>query len=332
MDKLRALQYFLAASSEGSFSAAARRFDVSVPAVTKLVSALERELGARLLDRSTRGLTLTARGESYREACTPLLVRLADADRAVSGAGKQRAQTLVVAAPPLLSRTLLIPALPTFLERHPHVHIDLRSIDQLTVTDADARGIDVIVALGWPSALDLVKRPLAQSRLIVCASPGYWRRHGVPQRPAELVQHSCLLVRTKEGTVLDLWRHRRGDELEEVAVKGGLSCESRDGVLHAVLHGQGVGRFADLSIWNYVRDGLLQPVLPDWESTDSPPFSALVRPDARGDVTTRDFVSFLEQLLGDIEAQCKQLFGPRPSAARPDWYVRRQGKASSSGR
>lgn len=332
MDKLRALQYFIAAAEDGSFSAAARRFDVSVPAVTKLVNALERELGTRLIDRSTRGLTLTARGEAYREACAPLLLQLQTADRSVSGVGPARTQTLVVGAPALLSRTLLVPALPAFRERHPQVRIDLRNVDQLTVTDAAARGIDVLVALGWPEALDLVKRPLAQSRLIVCASPAYWRRHPPPQRPAELAQHSCVLVRSPEGTVLDLWRHQRGDETETVAVQGWLSCESRDDVLQAVLHGQGVSRFADLSVWHHVRDGLLQPALLDWDSSDAPPFSALVRPDARRDAVTQDFVAFLAQLLGDIETQCKQLIGPRPSAERPEWYTRRQGRASTGPR
>jgi DNA-binding transcriptional LysR family regulator len=332
MDKLRALHYFIAAADEGSFSAAARRFDVSVPAVTKLVGALESELGAKLLDRSTRGLKITARGEAYREACTPLLVQLDDADRMVAGIGPVRERTLVVGAPALFSRALLVPALPDFRERHPHVQIDLRTLDHLTVTDTAARGIDVLLALGWPGALDLVKRPLAQSRLVVCASPAYWRRHAVPQRPADLANHGCVVVRSPEGTVLDLWRHARGTEVEEVAVRGWLTCESRDDVLQAVLHGQGVGRFADLSVWSHVRDGLLQPVLLDWDSPDAPPFSALIRPDARRDAATQDFVAFLARLLGDIEVQCNALIGPRPSPERPDWYAKRQGRASAGAR
>jgi DNA-binding transcriptional LysR family regulator len=332
MDKLRALHYFIAAADEGSFSAAARRFDVSVPAVAKLVGALESELGAKLLDRSTRGLKLTARGEAYREACKPLLAQLDDADRTVAGTGPVRTRTVVVGAPALFSRALLVPALPAFRECHPHLQIDLRTVDHLTVTDTTARGMDVLVALGWPAALDMVKRPLAQSRLIVCASPAYWRRHTTPQRPADLVQHACVTVRSPEGTVLDLWRHRRGAEVEEVAVRGWLTCESRDDVLQAVLHGHGVSRFADLSVWSYVRDGLLQPVLLDWDSLDAPPFSALVRPDARRDSATQDFVAFLGRLLGEVEAQCKKLIGPRPSPERPDWYAKRQGRASAGGR
>lgn len=332
MDKLRALHYFVAAVEEGSFSAAARRFDVSVPAVTKLVSSLERELGVKLLDRSTQGLALTARGAQYLEICTPLLAQLADAERALAAPGARRARTLVVGAPPLLSRALLVPALAGWHERHPHVHIDLRTVDFLTVTDTATRGVDVLVALGWPGSVDLVQRPLAQSRLIVCASPAYWRRHGIPARPAELANHACPLVRSPEGTVLDLWRHMRDGVVEEVAVTGWLTCASRDDVLQAVLLGQGVGRFADLSVWPFVRDGLLQPVLVDWESSDSPPFSALIRPESKRDAVVQDFVGFLTDLLAPIEARCGEAFGARPSAVRPRWYASRPGRASKSRR
>jgi len=179
MDKLRALQYFIAAAEEGSFSAAARRFELSVPAVTKLVGALERELGVRLLERSTRGLALTPQGAAYREACAPLLAQLAEADRAA--AGPVRARTLVVGAPALLARALLIPALPGYRDKHPHVQIELRTVDQLTVTDAEARGFDVLIALGWPGALDLVKRPLAQSRLTLVIYMGLARAEAIVQ-------------------------------------------------------------------------------------------------------------------------------------------------------
>lgn len=330
MDKLRALHYFVAAAEEGSLSAAARRFDVSVPAVTKLVSALERELGVKLLDRSTQGLALTARGAQYLEHCTPLLAQLADAERAVTASGPRRSRTLVVGAPPLLSRAVLVPALADWHERHPHVHIDLRTLDFLAVKDAATRGVDVLVALGWPGSVDLVQRPLAQSKLIVCASPAYWRRHGVPTQPRELVNHACPLVRSPEGTVLDLWRHTREGEIQEVAVGGWLTCGSRDDVLQAVLLGQGVGRFADLSVWPFVRDGLLQPALLDWESSDSPPFSALIRPESKRDTVVQDFVSFLAELLQPVEALCRASFGARPSAVRPRWYASRPGRASKT--
>jgi DNA-binding transcriptional LysR family regulator len=330
MDKLRALHYFIAAAEEGSLSGAARRMEVSVPSVAKLIGALERELGVRLVDRSTQGLKLTSQGEAYLDACRPLVEQLTQADAAAAVSARRVERTLAVGAPGLLSRLLLVPALPRFRERFPHVQIDLRVIDYLTVTDAQTRGLDVLVALGWPGSVSLVQRRLAQSRLIICASPAYWERHGVPSRPRDLSAHQCLLVRTPEGTVLDLWRHFRASEIDEVAVRGWLVSESRDYALQAVLGGQGVGRFADLSVWPLVRSAELLPVLTDWDCNDAPPFSALYRPEARRDVVVQGFVAFLADLLAEAESNCRQMIGARPTVTRPGWYSR-QGRASRSG-
>jgi LysR family transcriptional regulator for bpeEF and oprC len=332
MDKLRALQYFVAAAEEGSFSGAARRIGVSVPSIAKLITSLESELGARLVDRSPQGLKLTSRGEAYVEACVPLLKQLADADRAAAALASQLERTLVVGAPGLLSRLVIVPAFEQFRARHPRVQVDLRVIDHLTVTDAHTRGLDALVALGWPGSINLVQRRLAQSRLIVCASPDYWERHGVPLRPKDLAAHQCILVRTPEGTVIDLWRHIRGTETEEVAVRGWLISESRDYVLQAVLGGMGVGRFADLSVWSHIKDGTLQPAMTDWGSNDSPPFSVLYRPEARRDPAVQGFVAFLTDLLQGIESECLDAIGARPTATRPGWYARRQGRASGAAR
>lgn len=330
MDKLRALQYFIATAQAGSFSGAARRLDVSVPSITKLIGALERDLGVRLIDRSTQGVKLSAQGQSYLDTCSPLVEQLSDAERALAGTAPKAARTLVVGAPGLLCRLVLIPALKRFRERHGHIHIELRAIDHLTVTDAQTQGLDVLVALGWPGIVSLVQKRLAQSRLIICASPAYWERHGIPAHLADLTQHECLLVRVPEGTVLDLWRHVRGAQTEQVAVRGWLVSESRDYVLEAVLDGQGVSRFADVSVWPHVRDGRLQPVLTEWDSNDSPPYSALYRPEARRDPAVQAFVAFLGELLGALESECRRNIGTRPAASRPGWYAKRQGRASAT--
>ncbi len=330
MDKLRALEYFIAAAEEGSFSGAARRLDLSVPSIAKLIGALERELGTRLIDRSTQGLKLTANGEVYLEACLPLVRQLADADLRVSDSGRQRQRTLVVGAPGLATRLLLVPALAQFCARYPGIQIDLRAIDRLTITDVQVQGLDILLALGWPGSVNLVQRRLAQSRLIVCATPDYWKRHGIPTRPKDLLTHQCLVVRSPEGTVLDLWRHQRGAETEEVAVRGWLVSESRDYVLQAVLGGHGVSRFSDVSVWPHVKNGDLQAVMTDWSSNDAPPYSALYRHEGRHDPQVQAFVGFLAELLGGIEAQCQSALGARPASSRPGWYERRQGRASST--
>ena len=127
-------------------------------------------------------------------------------------------------------------------------------------------------------------------------------------------------------------RAPRDGVVDEVAVGGWLTCASRDDVLQAVLLGHGVGRFADLSVWSFVRDGLLQAVLVDWESSDSPPFSALIRPESKRDAVVQDFVNFLSDLLRPVEVMCSEAFGSRPSAVRPRWYASRPGRASKAHR
>lgn len=330
MDKLRALHYFIAAAEEGSFSGAARRLEVSVPAIAKLIGALESELGVRLLDRNTQGLKLTAKGVAYLELCAPLVEQLAGADRAVTAVAGDPARTLVVGAPTLLSRLLIVPELWRFRERNAPLQVEMRSVDPLTVTDAHATRLDVLVALGRPGSLGLVQRHLAQSRLIICASPAYWERHGIPSRPRDLAQHQCLLVRTPEGPVLNLWRHTCGDETEEVAVQGWLTSQNRDHILQAVLGGHGVGRFADISVWPHLKSGALQPVLLEWHSHDAPPFCVLYRPEARRDPLIQSFVAFMRELIGALDHECQVAYGARPAAAPPGWFAKRPGRASGT--
>lgn len=330
MDQLKALQYFIASAEELSFSAAARRLDVSVPTITKLVGALERSVGRRLLARSTHGLALTPDGQAYLDVCAPLVRQLADAGSLFATSDARTSRTLVIGAPGLLARLLLIPALPAFRARHPRIHVDLRLVDQLTVTDVQTRSLDVLIALGWPGSQDVVQRRLAQSRLLVCAHPDYWKRHGIPSRPSELSGHDCVAVRTPEGTVLDLWRHARGVETEEVAIRGWFVCESRDHAVEAVVRGQGVGRFADLSIWPLIQSGALQPVMTDWHSAESPPYSALFRPEGRRDPEVQAFVAFVGELLADVESNCRRTVGERSEPSRPGWYTPRRGRVSAT--
>ncbi len=193
MDKLRALQYFVAAAEEGSFSGAARRLGVSVPAVGKMIGALERAVGTTLVERNSRGLVVTADGRTYLDACRPLLEQLDAADAVVSRAGARPRGTLVVGAPGFLIQHWLVPAMPGFLASYPDIQVDFRAMTRLA--DAEPRGADVAIVLGWPLATGLVHRVLARTRTFTSASPGYWARLGFPKHPRDLARHNCLLMR-----------------------------------------------------------------------------------------------------------------------------------------
>jgi LysR family transcriptional regulator for bpeEF and oprC len=326
MDKLRALQYFIATAEERSLSGAARRLDVSVPAVSKLITSLERSLGTTLFDRTVQGLTLTSNGETYLEACHPLFDQLAAADEALRGAAANVRGTLVVGAPQMLAQHCLLPALPRFHARYPDLQIDIH--DVASPTAANAHAVDVYVQFGWiePPA-DLVQRRIGQCRFLICAAPSYWVANGVPLLPKDLERHVCLLFRTPNGTVHDLWQLERNGVKESVAARGWLVSGHRDVVLDAALAGEGVVRLTDLTIRTHVRSGRLVPVLLDWDMRDAPPIDLLYRPNQRRIPRVRLFIEFLTELFQEMEAERGEKAGMHLRAERPRWWAR-QGRAS----
>lgn len=326
MDKLRALEYFVAAAQAGSFAGAARQLDVSVPSVHKLVGALETRLGIRLFERKPRGLTLTASGEIYLESCRPLLEEMAALDRAISRSADNPSGILVIGAPPQLTHHLLLPALPRFHAQFPDIQIDFRVVHRLT--DADAATVDVFVLHGWPESMDLVHRHLGRARTLVAATPGYWAQRGIPQHPQDLAGHACLLVRNPAGILIDLWEFQRGQDRVSVKVGGWLSSNDREVVLEAVMAGEGVGRFSELSTRGPLQAGQLVPVLLEWEVQGGPPLNLLYRANHRRTPRVRMFLAFLAELLQAFDAGVAGRAQPA-FVDLPQWHRRGYGRASS---
>lgn len=281
MDRLRALQYFIAAAEEGSFSAAARKLEVTVPAVAKLVASLERDLGQSLFERSAQGLILTTSGEGYLESCLPAVERLREADEQARSASVRARGTVVIGIQHFVAHAILAPVLPLFHARHPEITVDLRDVTQ--ITNVDAPGVDVFVSLAWPQHPDMIHRVARISRFVVCASPAYWARYGVPSRPDELLQHQCLLVRTQTGTVMDVWIFERGAEKVAVTVKGWAVANNvhRDSILRLASAGEGVVRVLDWASRRELDYHELVPVLTDWTLPGAPPVALSYRPSAR---------------------------------------------------
>jgi DNA-binding transcriptional LysR family regulator len=327
MDKLRALQYFIAAAEEGSLSGAARRFEVSIPAISKLISSLERNVGASLFDRTSHGLSLTPDGERYLESCRPLLEQLADADLAVSAAATRPRGVLVVGTPPFVMQNLLVGAIPQFHARFPEIQLDFRMVSGMA--DAEAASVDVFVLFGWHDAPDLVQKQIAQTRYHVTAAPEYWAAHGVPERPRDLANHACLLFRGPRGTLMDLWQFERRGAKESVAVSGWLASSHRDLLVDAALAGEGVLRLTSLAMWRHLASGRLVAVLKDWTVLEAPPVNVLYRPKQRRTPRVRVFVDFVTELFGKLGAQSGEGL-PLSTAPPPQWYGKRYGRSSSS--
>ena len=327
MDKLRALQYFIAAAEEGSLSAAARHFGVSIPAVSKLISALEKSLGASLFNRSSHGLGLTADGERYLESCQPLLEQLSDADNAIGAAATRTRGVLVVGTPAFVMQNCLAGALPQFHARYPDIQLDFRIVNRFS--DPDAEAVDVFILFGWHEAPDFVRKQVAQTRYHVTAAPAYWAAHGTPAHPRDLAAHSCLLFRGPLGTQMDLWKFERGGVEESIAVTGWLGSSHRDLLVDAALAGEGVLRVSALASWQHVLSGRLVPVLRDWVAKDAPPVNVFFRPGLRRTPRVRVFVDFVADLMAKLNANAGVGAAPDDSP-RPPWYGKRYGRASTS--
>jgi LysR family transcriptional regulator for bpeEF and oprC len=327
LNKLRALQYFVACASEGSLSRAAASLGVSVPAVAKLVGALERSLNTRFFERSSRGLALTASGAAYLEACEPALAELAEADEQARSAASRVSGTVVVAVQHVIAQECLGPALGSFRGRYPEIQLDLR--DLATLAPSRMRGVDVFLTAGWPEAGDLIHRRIGTGGFVVCAAPGYWAKRGMPQRPRDLEDHDCLLIRNPDGTVLDLWNFARGAEKESVAVRGWLvtSNAQRDVVVRAAVAGEGVVRVFDWTDQPEMASGALVPALLDWTATDAPPVNLLYRASVRRVPRVRVFIDFITAIFRGISSR------QRPgtvSGEIPRWRLQRHYERASA--
>ncbi len=330
MDKLRALQYFNQAAETGSFAAAARHFQVSAPAVVQLVGALERSLGSALFHRTRQGLALTADGERYYRVTRHITAELRDVEQRMGPRTARPRGTLTVGLRASVGMYCVLPRLARFVARYPDIEIVLRPC--FTAQDIDDRQLDLAVLAGWPPDRDFVVKPLAQTRLVVCASPDYWARVGEPHDPADLRDHDCLIVRSSGGTLIDRWIFARDDERRTVDVNVRVVGDDLAWIGEAAAAGVGVLRVIDLTLPAYVATGRLVPVLTDWEALEAPMIFAAYPPAQRRSRLVRVFLDFLIEVFEEIERErTAALGGSIPRAPRPEWFGRTHGRQSAFG-
>jgi LysR family transcriptional regulator for bpeEF and oprC len=335
MDRMRAMEYFVRVVEAGSFAAAARELDVSPPAVTQLIAALERELGVPLLRRNSRRINLTPDGELFLPACASALVELRAAVARLSRNQARASGKLLVGMARIVGQ-YVAPFLADFLARHPGITLDLRVAQNLNTPLAGL--VDVLAFVGWPEDTDMVAKRIAQTKFITCASPAYWRARGVPRDPEELRGHDCLAFRTPWDVVLDLWKYQRGDDVRSVPIEPRIVANDRDWIIEAAVRGAGVVRMADITTRQIVEGGLLEPALADWEALEAPPIYLMYR--RRPSARVRAFVDFLAQLFANLEAsrpgagQAKLAPVPMPAYFRGKWIgsLSRRERTSKVGR
>jgi DNA-binding transcriptional LysR family regulator len=237
MDRLRLMEVFVAVNEAGSFAAAAARLRMSPPAVTRVVSALEDRLGARLLNRTTRSLGLTEAGARYLEGARRLLAEFEAAERAAVGEAAAATGHLTVAASLAFGRMHVAPVLAAFLRAEPRLAASLLLADRLV--NLVEEGIDIAVRIGALPDSTLVARRIGETRRILLASPGYLAERGEPARPEELRRHDIIaftgLMPARE------WRHLGGDgRPAAIALSPRLEVNDAAAALAAAERGDGI--------------------------------------------------------------------------------------------
>lgn len=301
MDQLRALRVFARVIDAGSFAAAARALDLAPAVVTRVVAELERHLGARLLNRSSRRLALTEIGLAYLQRARRILADLDDADAAAGASTGQARGSLRILCPPAFAVHQLAPRLPVFRARHPQVMLELAAPGPVEMADEH---FDVsIVSLGaQPLQGDFVAHRLACSTFVVCAAPGYLQRRGRPAHPDELLQHDALLPAVSAlRQELVLYRGRAAEgEAGVVRIPTpapALSSGHIDTLLAAALAGLGIAGLPSFAVAQALREGRLERLLPQWRGASLTLYAAL--PSRRHlPARTQAFVDFLVQCFG----------------------------------
>ncbi|HKU85726.1 MAG TPA: LysR family transcriptional regulator [Casimicrobiaceae bacterium] len=307
MKNLAGMAIFARVVEERSFSAAARRLGLSKSMVSKEVTKLEHSLGVRLLNRTTRKLSLTEIGATFYEPCARILQEAQEAELMVGRLHAEPRGVLRLTAPVAFGTLHVAPALPEFLAQYPDVRIDLTIGDrQLDLVD---EGLDLAIRIARVLPDNLVARKLAPINRVVCAAPAYFERHGMPRRPHDLARHNCLVY--THANPDSQWRFRSGTEEDVVPVQGNLTLNDDEALWQATLGGLGIALLPTFIVGNDLQSGRLQAVLTEHVPTERN-LHALYLPNRHLSAKVRVFIDFLVAR-----------FSPEPYWDR-DWAVTRK--------
>ena len=258
-DKLLALRLFVRVARSGSFSAAARELDLSQPSVSRIIAALEQDVGAALITRTTRAVALTDVGNDYLARVEAILASLEDADHAARGSRELRG-ALRVAMPGSFGVREIIPLMPAFLARHPALNVTLLMNDQRQDTLKD--GIDLALRLGELADSIAAARLIGRTQRVIVASPAYLKANGMPRTPDDLAAHAAVVG--PAGTNAGTWSFQRDGRKVSVRIDSRLTVSGNEASIAAAVAGIGVVTTALWGCREELAGGSLVQLLPDW--------------------------------------------------------------------
>lgn len=265
MDKLRAMQTFVAIVDLGSLSKAAIALESSLPATVRTLAALETELGVRLLNRTTRRQVLTEEGRIYLAFCRDILGAVDQAEQRLKAQQEEPSGLLTITAPVLFGQQYVAPLINRFLERFPKVICRLILLDR--VVNLLEEGIDVGVRIGKLDDSCLVAQQANVVRRVVVASTAYLKRHGMPEQPSDLASTNCISL---FGNGRSTWLFQNRGREQRIEVCGNFECNHAIAAIEACVAGLGVGQFLRYQIADHLAGGQLQEILQSYEVAPIP--------------------------------------------------------------
>ncbi|MGQ0528691.1 MAG: LysR substrate-binding domain-containing protein [Panacagrimonas sp.] len=279
-----------------SFAAAAKRLGVSMSVASKHVAKLEKSLGARLLNRSTRKLSLTEAGQAFYTHCARLIEELEASDQAIAETQAEVRGQLRVSAPPSMVALHIAPALAEFRRRYPLLELEFDLSNR--VIDFAEEGYDMALRVSRQPAPELMSRTLAPLNIVMVAAPAYVGVHGAPQHPADLAQHECLLFSLDADPTQWILINASGQSVP-VQVRGAFRSNVMEPLHKMALHGLGIAQLPTYMVGQDVERGSLLHLLPEWSGYAGAQIHAVWPPHRRDSRKVRLFVEFLAEHFGD---------------------------------
>ncbi|MEM8543912.1 MAG: LysR family transcriptional regulator [Cyanobacteria bacterium P01_H01_bin.119] len=297
MDRFNDLTLFVQVAQVLSFSEAARQLGMSPSGVSRAVQRLEERLGTRLLQRTTRSLSLTPDGRVYFERGLQILSDLEEVELELTQTQSTPKGILRVDLSTALGRIHIAPALARFVADYPELQVKVSLSDRLI--DLNDEGIDVSVRLGSSPDSRLIAYPLARAPFVVCAAPGYLERYGQPQSPADLTDHNCInFIYPQSGRPFE-WVFQQADDGFKVAVTGNLAFDSTEAVLESAIAGAGIAQLHNYIAGPAIQAGQLQPLLEGYRADGK--LITLVYPQKRHlSAKVRVFIEFMKILVAEL--------------------------------
>jgi LysR family transcriptional regulator for bpeEF and oprC len=294
MDRLNALNVFCAVVDAGGFSRAADKLGVSTSSVTNQVLALEGHFNIKLLNRTTRRMSLTDEGRQCYEQAQTLLRDMSELESDMQDSNQHPRGSLRVDMPAIISRTLVAPALSRFIANYPDIRLQMMAGDR--TIDLVEEGVDVVIRIGDLASSNLIARPLATTEYICCASPDYVATHGEPQSPEQLADFSCLTFVYPKSHKPRPWRFQRDGERIRHSPQGVLETDHVESLIEAAKAGCGIVQLLSLSVAGAIRAGELVPLLVDYKAP-GPQVSALYQQRHHRAAKVKVFVDFVADLF-----------------------------------